>query len=270
MIVLLPTSMGGYDPELGWTGNNRDVPAAVTVTGPAPDQDEADTFTFACSAFVTLRDHAQDTADEMVALRGQLPLESMPWSVLVDAARWHDLGKAHEAFQAMLVNSLDATDPRRQEGPWAKSDHRSGRNARRHFRHELASALALLQQGGSDLQAYLVAAHHGKVRLTVRARPLEQAAPDDRLFALGVWDGDQLPEVDLGAGQRSPATTLYLDYMQLGHGAHGPSWLDRTARLLEDLGPFRLALLETLVRVADWRATARRQAVPPAAEVLRG
>jgi CRISPR-associated endonuclease/helicase Cas3 len=41
--------------------------------------------------------------------------------------------------------------------------------------------------------------------------------------------------------------------MQLGEG----SWLERTLRLRDDpaLGPFRLAYLETLVRVADWRAS---------------
>jgi len=50
--------------------------------------------------------------------------------------------------------------------------------------------------------------------------------------------------------------------MQLGeyedaHGHPRPSWLARTLALRddEDHGPFKLAYLETLVRVADWRGS---------------
>jgi len=44
--------------------------------------------------------------------------------------------------------------------------------------------------------------------------------------------------------------------MELGrHPETGDSWLERALRLLEKFGPFRLVLLETLVRVADWRAS---------------
>ncbi len=37
----------------------------------------------------------------------------------------------------------------------------------------------------------------------------------------------------------------------------GESWTSRTQRLLAELGPFRLAWLEALLRVADWRASRR-------------
>jgi CRISPR-associated endonuclease/helicase Cas3 len=260
MVVLLRTAAGGYNETLGWTGDRKAAPKSVMSPRPGPEHDASDKFTFDCSRFVKLTEHACDAAAEMQAMVAQRFIDGPPWEALVKAARWHDLGKVHECFQEMLVRSLDAADLKRSQGPWAKSDHRGGRNSRRHFRHELASALALLERGGSDLEAYLVAAHHGKVRLTLRARPGENEPPDERLFALGVWDGDELPEVDLGDGTRVPATKLSLDYMRLGLGPRGPSWRDRTARLLEGLGPFRLAFLEALVRVADWRATARYRA----------
>lgn len=41
-------------------------------------------------------------------------------------------------------------------------------------------------------------------------------------------------------------------------GGDGPPWVDRMQRLLEVFGPFQLAYLEMLVRVADWRATQKR------------
>ncbi len=46
--------------------------------------------------------------------------------------------------------------------------------------------------------------------------------------------------------------------MQLGDSdTSEPSWLARTLALRDTYGPFRLAFLETLVRIADWRGTAQ-------------
>ena len=46
----------------------------------------------------------------------------------------------------------------------------------------------------------------------------------------------------------------------IGEGEQGPSWTERTLKLLDQYGPFQLAWLETLVRLADWRASAAEQA----------
>lgn len=270
MTVVVPCEVGGYSPELGFTGEPKHRPLSREVLGPPPDADSADDYTFRCDQFVTLRDHADDAAQAMAALRASLAEVDVPWELLLNAARWHDLGKAHDAFQAMLLEPLELGDTRRDSGPWAKSDHRSGRCPRVGFRHELASALALLQSGGADLEVYLVAAHHGKVRLSLRARPNEPQPHDERLFALGVWDGDVLPRVDLGAGVVVSSQPLSLEPMKLGDGPTGPSWAHRTTRLLEQFGPFRLAFLEALVRIADWHATAKRQVNAMREEALHG
>jgi CRISPR-associated endonuclease/helicase Cas3 len=260
MAVLAPASIGGYDRLLGWTGKTANVPEPVTIAGAEPDSDEREELSFECDEFVPLAVHSSDVAAEAEKLRSEISGD-VPWDEVTRAARWHDLGKAHAAFQQMITSGLDASDPRRDAGPWAKSDgRRCAGFVRRAFRHELASALALLQQGGTDLEAFLVAAHHGKVRVSIRARPNEIAPSDGRRFALGVWDGDDLAATDLGDGTTSIRVSLDLGVTALGGGASGPGWLDRTTRLLSAHGPFRLAFWETLVRVADWRGTARRRA----------
>jgi CRISPR-associated endonuclease/helicase Cas3 len=107
--------------------------------------------------------------------------------------------------------------------------------------------------GKSDLASYLVAAHHGKVRLSIRSLPGEYKPSNGERFARGVWEGDRVPEIDLGGGVRVAANTINLSYMDLGDGPDGPSWLSRTTMLRDspDVGPFRLAYMEALIKAAD-------------------
>lgn len=106
---------------------------------------------------------------------------------------------------------------------------------------------------------YLIGAHHGRVRVSIRPAPEERPpadAPGATRFALGVAEGDRLPPVATPLGEL-PAVQLTLACMELGGGER--SWTDVACSLRDDptLGPFRLAYLEALVRVADWRASAR-------------
>jgi CRISPR-associated endonuclease/helicase Cas3 len=260
---LVDVGVGGYDEALGYTGKPADHPAPVEVdatVGAAPS-DASDRLTTEHGAFQTLRQHATEVHDELRDLLAGLGHDA-PTEILLTAARWHDLGKVHPAFQAMLMAALPEDDPRRDGGPWAKSDGKRAATLpaehRRHFRHEWASALSWLAQGGDDLVAYLIAAHHGKVRLRARPRPGEQ--PDQatgELVCLGVAHGDELPGADLGDGVLAPPQTLTLDLLRLGGTELGASWLERTLDLLQTHGPFRLAWWEALVRIADWRASAR-------------
>ena len=165
----------------------------------------------------------------------------------------------------MVANSPESD--LRPEGLLAKApkyDRTKGRRA--YLRHELASALAFLAQAGwereADLVAYLIAAHHGKVRLNLRPLPVERPAmgEDNPRFARGIWEGDEVPSVDLGGGETWAGGPLTLSVMELGeHPETGASWTERTRNLLSLYGPFRLAWLETLVRIADWRASAKEE-----------
>jgi CRISPR-associated endonuclease/helicase Cas3 len=262
LVVVVDLSVGGYSDSLGFTKDKCDVPTSREGAGAAEQSDDDDPLAVGADDYVSLTLHSQDAAQEMEVLVDRLGAEVAAVAEakeLVDAARFHDLGKAHEVFRQMLTQNLPGDDPRRQGGPWAKSDGKgAGRSPRKHFRHELASALVWLHEGRSDLGAFIIAAHHGKVRLSLRARPTEQVAPDRRRFCNGVWDGDILPATDLGDGVTTRELRLSLSLMELGGGGEGPSWADRMLRLLDELGPFRLAWLEMLVRVADWRASGRR------------
>lgn len=265
LAVVVDVSVGGYSGEAGFTRDKADVPVSLEAPGKPADFDEADLLTYGAADYVNLKLHLDDTAEEMGLLLTELKSltsASVDEATLMDAARWHDIGKVHPVFQEMLTKNLPTEDSRKSGGPWAKSDGRhGGRNSRRFFRHELASALAWLAAKKSDLGGFIVAAHHGKVRRSLRARPGEEGPPgmDGRKrFAHGVHDGDVLPGVDLGAGEVIPQQVLSLACMELGGGGDGASWADRMQRVLDEHGPFRLAYVEMLLRVADWRASQKR------------
>ena len=75
-------------------------------------------------------------------------------------------------------------------------------------------------------------------------------------MARGIIDGDELPEVSW-SGITLPKTTLRLQLMRMGCDENGrPSWLARMIALRDEIGPFALSYLETLLRAADMRASA--------------
>jgi CRISPR-associated endonuclease/helicase Cas3 len=142
---------------------------------------------------------------------------------------------------------------------WAKSPGTAPlRHDPPHFRHELVSALLLDQNIGlltdtdemdeADLVVYLALAHHGKIRLTVRA-----AAGEPTNTVRGVRDGSATLPAVLPDGRTLPSRELSLAPTRIGAG----SLTDRALRLRDraDLGPFRLAFCEAVVRCADWKAS---------------
>ena len=195
------------------------------------------------------------------------------------AGRWHDLGKAHAAFQGSIqADGRPARDDvaKAPDIAWPCSTRNLYRidpgDQRRGFRHELASALGLfgvlqrhepqhpallgpwrdwfiamgedgradhpagdadtagptaiereildLDADEFDLLAYLVCAHHGKVRMAWHSSPADQEANDHGLRIRGVREGDVLPPVLLagadGEYHQLPATALDLSPSEAG------------------------------------------------------
>ncbi|MDE0039360.1 MAG: Fic family protein [Gammaproteobacteria bacterium] len=324
---------GGYVSRACWTRNGdgwqpserrvRELPPADHAD--AAEDDESLSISqigkegeIACE-WETIASHGLHVGEEV----RQIAVEVVPSmsGLLHLVGRWHDLGKAHPAFQG----SIQADDrPKRDDiakAPaiaWPCSTQNMYRidagDQRRGFRHELASALglfAVLQRHGPeheallgpwgewfeamkgshadgglsgdsrtseptpveqevldlgaeefDLLAYLVCAHHGKVRMTWHASSADQKAEDRLLRIRGVREDDVLPPVPLadadGGFHQLPAMSLDLSPSEAGLSPRtGRSWTERVLNLVERFGPFTLAWLEALVRAADHRASSR-------------
>ena len=350
--VLIDAGVGGYSPDFGWDPKLRDP------VEPLMANDESSYVIRACwkrdgegwrpserrVRKLKPEDHADATEDdeslsvtkgwETIASHGlhvgveveRIVAELAPAKaeLLHLAGRWHDLGKAHPAFQ----RSIKADDrPQRDDiakAPdiaWPCSPSNMYRidaeNQRRGFRHELASTLGLfgvlrrhdpghpallgpwrewleamsednaingplvemdmgaptvieqeilnLSADDFDLLAYLVCAHHGKVRMTWHSSPADQKSNDGRLRIRGVREDDILPSVLLASAggelHKLPAMALDLSPSEAGlNPLTGRSWTERVLNLIERFGPFTLAWLETLLRAADQRASERKVA----------
>ncbi|MFI7101453.1 type I-U CRISPR-associated helicase/endonuclease Cas3 [Streptomyces sp. NPDC050161] len=198
---------------------------------------------------VDLDQHGKAVAARAAAFAERLGLPSPLVAVVEVSAHAHDCGKAHERFQCMLcagdrllAESLPAPlaksgmDPADQAGR-----RRAARLANwdRSLRHEALSALLVqswLATGPAhtrgldhDLLVHLVASHHGY------ARPLMPLASDPEPTDVTATMPDQ---------QRVTVSSA-------GMGVTDWEAPNRFADLNRQYGPWGLALLETLVRLAD-------------------
>jgi CRISPR-associated endonuclease/helicase Cas3 len=303
-VFLIHTEAGGYLVEMGWHPDSKAtvVPIRPPVGTRGDTQDATDDDPLShISVWQTIAEHTDDLCREVERILGALGEGRRGVEALRLAARWHDRGKAHFVFQNAIDDGqvverkgkkiqrrerpedwrgcrfvAKAPDKKKnadgqivERGFWQRYDW-VPKDGRKHFRHELASALSVLDPRNDkipgelrDLVAYLVAAHHGKVRLSIRSLPNERRPDGNHRFARGIWDDDELPATDLGGNGNTviaPSVRLSLEPMELGLCEQEPfrglpSWAERMLRLRDRLGPFRLAYLEAILRAADMRAS---------------
>jgi CRISPR-associated endonuclease/helicase Cas3 len=257
MTVMLRAESGGYLADRGWWSASKQAVSPLGVAEP-PEAFGGDPMSVRAEA--TIADHTERVVQQMAAILDPLALPEDLDRALREAARLHDVGKAHPVFQKTMYGGQT---PPEGGGLLAKSKHAGVRHERKGFRHELASGLALLANGYDDFIVFLVAGHHGRVRLAIRSRPDETLPESEngvdhaRRVALGIWDKEKLPAVDAGGGTVLAETELDLSVMELGRGPLGPSWLERMLSLRDDLdvGPFRMGFAEALLRAADHRGS---------------
>lgn len=171
---------------------------------------------------VLLNGHLSDVERRLTEILSGLSLGDSLNNCLKIAARFHDDGKKRLVFQSMLGN---------RNAPnvwWAKSGRRSGIRLEEKYRHEFGSLSELpaaaelgITEDERELVLHLIAAHHG------RARP---HFPSDEVF-----DPNQ---------QQQASDELAMTVPQ------------RFGRLQRRYGRWGLAYLESLLRAADWSASA--------------
>lgn len=258
-VIVLDAARGGYLPDRGFAPRSAAPVEPVAPPDQVPDAVDIDPHSVLPNGrWVPLPEHLADVERECRTLLDALDPQLSPGQreAVALAGRYHDLGKAHPTFVESLARANGSAPE--EGGPWAKSPGRTPlRHDPPHFRHELVSALLLLDDSTGlldgvaepDLVAYLALAHHGMVRLTVRARPDEPQG-----IILGVVDRSSTVDTTLPVAGLLTARPVSLRATRFGQG----SLTSRALRLRdrEDLGPFRLAFCEAVVRSADWRASA--------------
>jgi CRISPR-associated endonuclease/helicase Cas3 len=274
-VLLVNAADGGYTPETGLDLSARtQVPdrpvlsTAAELAAGAEDSYGSDAASMQQRAWLSLDQHSEDVRDHVQALLDVLSPALPPGAArsAVLAGYLHDVGKAHETWQDAICR-LAPDDQAEMIGkgrPWAKSAG-SGRlefAGKVHFRHELASLLLidgplrglLAASPDPDLTRYLVLAHHGKLRVQVRDPGDLTVLPPGEAGQRTILGLEQGSSTDIPAmlGQAPARLTVDLDEFHLGGDR---SWTRTVLELRDKYGPLVLAYLETLVRVADWRAS---------------
>jgi CRISPR-associated endonuclease/helicase Cas3 len=269
-VLLISAADGRYSPVAGFDPDARGMvpgsPSIDPIAAPAPGAESSGVVQ---QDWVSLDRHSEDTRDQAAALLKVIgpALPDGAARSVVAAAYLHDVGKAHKIWQDALCGlaPADREDEIAAGRPWAKSgiDAPLRFEGGVAFRHELASLLILdgplrgllAAAPDADLARYLVLAHHGKLRVQVRdpgdlALLAAGEAAQDKL--LGLLDG-AVTDIPPLLGQPATQLTVGLDQFRLGGSR---SWTRTVLRLRDRYGPFVLAYLETVVRIADWRASA--------------
>lgn len=241
-------SLTTWTPDLV-TGTPANPPwdVLVSVKQPALRSDDDTLSSSATGTAISLQAHQEAVAARARTYASNLSLPAEIVDAVAIAAVGHDEGKRDPRAQIMMHRgdrlAAELAEHLLAKSGMDSSDRPAFRRARRasgypaRARHEeLSARIAAHQHAGHPLVAlicHLIAAHHGY------ARPLLPAAPDPHNPTITLPDGHQL-------------------------AAHAPVDLNHAStfhHLNHHYGRWSLALLETIVRLADQTASARNEGV---------
>ena len=167
-LILLESESGGYSNDIGWNLKSTNIVDDVSSSHKDKDSINDDEISYN-SDWITLNDHTIHVINQTKHIVEKLDYLHDFNNVFFNTALYHDLGKAHHVFQETMTKN--ANDVSVSGEFWAKR-RGSSHHSRYNYRHEAISALALLELKPNmpmlDLVAYLIASHHGKVRLSMR------------------------------------------------------------------------------------------------------
>ena len=212
---------------------------------------DEDDLTSASQRSVPLENHLEQVACLAEKLAKHCLPEEFFQGLFKTAGQWHDAGKLDERFQILLHNGDEvaalgkplAKSNRIPASPQRRRDIRESANLPEHFRHEmlslqLAEHFAQFSEEERDLILHLIASHHGC------ARPFAPVCEDKNPPTVsGTVNGCNCK---LGKEDRQKLIPPH----RLDSGVPERFW-----RLTRRYGWWGLAYLESILRLADWRAS---------------
>lgn len=195
--LLVSADTGGYDAQRGWAPKHAEsvmpvaapAPAVSAEAAAAADNEENNESLSAAAGWQTIAFHGQQVGRHAATLASQLAPEL---TALLDlAGRWHDVGKAHPAFQGCLKpHAMGHEIAKAPPSSWLNGPQlyrMPDGSRRRGLRHELASTLALfalLRRCHSDHPALLGPWRELLAQLPNVETPPSQPAPTSSLSPL--------------------------------------------------------------------------------------
>ena len=155
-VVCVDASCGGYELQRGFAPDSKKaVPTVADARAIGKDQatradNSEDGEDLSFNPWKTIASHSKEVVQEVLLIADSIALPADLRETLRLAAIWHDIGKAHPAFQGAIQHVERPTRQDLAKGPddsWSKprGTYRIANSGelRPGFRHELASALAM-------------------------------------------------------------------------------------------------------------------------------
>ena len=191
--------------------------------------------------------------------------------MVIQSALFHDVGKSMDTFQNIIgIDGETDRSERDKERSYAKGDFyiKNGNyiyGDRTGYRHECGSFIPLMEMGADPLMVFLVASHHGQISANFRSMKEWNDTED---MICGLKEGDVVHAIkgsfprDLRRPEwlKTEKGYFFPEFTFKHPGEYVSRYRDCFDDCYANYGPLVLAYLSSLVRIADHRSSAWREA----------